>query len=113
MSLALFVYLAAVLPKVGAVLFFICAILMVVLLIAKGVCHVEDANFTANKLLVAAVFGLFFSLIIPSEKTMYMIGGANIVQSVAESPEVQKINTKVFKIINDKLDEFAKEEVKK
>lgn len=115
MSLALFVYLASILPKVAGVFTAVVVILLMCLALHIFLTTVQacEINKTFTKIAIPAILisGLL-SALIPSEKQMYLIGGALVVQKTLEDPRVNQINDKVFKIINDKLDEYTKEEVK-
>lgn len=55
-------------------------------------------------------------LVIPSEKTAYMMVGANISQSVATTiandPRTQQLTEKVFKTVNKQLDIYLEEDSK-
>jgi hypothetical protein len=58
---------------------------------------------------IAATLGL----LLPSEKTAYIMVGAYTAQRVAENPEVQKLSGKVLTIIENKLDTYVNEAEKK
>lgn len=51
-------------------------------------------------------------VIIPSEKTMYLMVGAYTAQKVAENPDVQRISGKVITVIEKKLDEYVDDATK-
>ena len=53
------------------------------------------------------------SILLPSEKTAYIMVGAYTAQKVAENPEVQKLSGKVLTIIENKLDTYVDEAEKK
>jgi hypothetical protein len=55
----------------------------------------------------------FVIAILPSEKTAYTMVGAYAAQKVAENEKVQQLSGKVLKIIEQKLDDYANEAVKK
>lgn len=55
------------------------------------------------------ILSTVFTIIIPSEKTIYLMLGAHGVEKLAES----EIGNKVYTILNQKLDEYLKESVKK
>lgn len=58
---------------------------------------------------VVAIIGI----LLPSEKTAYVMVGAYTAQKVAENPEVQKLSGKVLTIIENKLDSYIDEAEKK
>lgn len=53
------------------------------------------------------------AMLLPSEKTAYIMVGAYTAQKVAENPEVQKLSGKVLTIIENKLDTYVDEAEKK
>lgn len=54
-------------------------------------------------ILAAISFGL--CTFIPSKKTMYMMAAASYTQELAATPKVTEIGDKVYKLLNEKLDE--------
>ena len=61
---------------------------------------------------VACVSG-FLNIILPSEKTAYVMLGAYATQKVAEDPRTQELGNKVLKIVNSKMDSYIEELVDK
>ena len=59
-------------------------------------------------IIVSIIFGLF-SVLLPKEKTAYVMLGAYATQKVAEDPRTQEIGGKVLKMINNKLDSYVEE----
>lgn len=55
---------------------------------------------------------IVFSIVVPSEKTAYLMVGAYATQKIAENDKVQETGEKVLKIINQKLDGLLAEEIK-
>ena len=55
----------------------------------------------------------FVAILIPSEKTAYIMVGAYATQKVAENEKVQETGQKVLSIINNKLDSYVEEGIKK
>ena len=51
--------------------------------------------------------------LVPSEKTAYTMVGAYAAQKVAENPQVQQISGKVITIINQKLDHYVEQGIKR
>ena len=120
MSIAMFIYLADVLPGLArylsALTFFGCFISLVIL----GVCtmiYCEDKNGTKKHLtskgfrIVKITFPLLLTLgllsnAIPSEKTMYMMAGASVTAQAIES----ETGKRVVKKLEQKLDEVLKTE---
>lgn len=66
-------------------------------------------KFSIPVLFVASIL----AIILPSEKTAYIMVGAYTAQKVAENPEVQKLSGKVLTIIENKLDTYVDEAEKK
>jgi hypothetical protein len=109
MNLMLFIYLCDVLPSLGAFL----GVLSLVVFLSAGISipFVADRVFgvgvTLKLALVAFILGLLL-VVLPSQKTMYMMGGAYVAQQAIDSPLV----TKVVGIIGNRLDEYLLEEKK-
>jgi hypothetical protein len=55
----------------------------------------------------------FVAILIPSEKTAYIMVGAYATQKVAENEKVQETGQKVLSIINNKLDSYVVEGIRK
>lgn len=53
--------------------------------------------------------GLLMGVLIPREKTSYLMVAAHLAQKVYESPESAKIQSKILIIVNKKLDKFIDE----
>lgn len=65
-------------------------------------------KFLKYSMIVCIVSGLF-SVLLPKEKTAYVMLGAYATQKVAEDPRTQEIGGKVLKMINNKLDSYVDE----
>lgn len=110
MELALFVYLASFVNRLG-ILFSTTTIIgsigiVAYLLFISFYVSIENKPFnlfykTLRNSCIAVFCLGFFTITIPSEKTMYMMAGAYATQSVVQSETMQK----VVDIINLKLDE--------
>lgn len=57
----------------------------------------------------AAAFSAFIAVLIPSEKTAYIMVGAYATQQLVEAPGTQIIGKKVLTIIEQKLDSYIVE----
>lgn len=62
-------------------------------------------SFFKHKLVIISCSLLFFSVFVPSEKTLYMMIGAHYSEKVFDSDESKKIADKIIKVIELKLDE--------
>jgi hypothetical protein len=60
----------------------------------------------ALKVLIPTVFLL---IVLPTQKTAYMMVGAYAAQKVAENGKVQETGSKVLQLINQKLDDYIDE----
>ena len=137
MELALFVYIAGVIGQIVALIGNIAAFatafgVIILTLTGAAIPFLYDTDMckegTRAKVLVWAKRALLFvclpvalltsctKAILPSEKTLYLMGGAYATQAVVQSETADK----VLKIVNSKLDEYleeveksVKEEVKK
>jgi hypothetical protein len=59
--------------------------------------------------LFSAAFAAFIAVLIPSEKTAYIMVGAYATQQLVEAPGTQIIGKKVLTIIEQKLDSYIVE----
>lgn len=139
MDLAILVYLIALLPHVGAALMLAVIIAGTIttgfaLAIANHTFDTTEYSWNLNRdgtlkdevvksrtkmktlvkwsLSVFLISG-FFAMLLPSERTAYMMVGAYSAQKVAENPKVQEMSGKVLKIVESKLDKYVEEAEKK
>ncbi len=63
--------------------------------------------------LAAVIFfpSLLLTIIIPQEKTLYMMLGAKTAQDIVANPKVQQVGGKVMDLINKKLETLASDEI--
>lgn len=59
------------------------------------------------------VIAVSVSILIPSQRTAYMMAGGYVTQAIAESPAAAVVGNKVLNLINAKLDSLIKEELDK
>ena len=125
MELALLVYAISLLPAIDAA-----AAVMTMLMIATlaiGLIINGDTIFNISGKFVKAdlplitriyinwlwiaipllLLSVMTKVLLPSEKTAYMMVGAYTAQRVAENPKVQEMSGKVIKIIDSKLDDYV------
>ena len=69
----------------------------------------EDTVKSIQKYTIAFLIIGFCTVLIPSQKTMYVMVGAYAAQKVAQAPETKVISEKVLKIIEKELDEQINE----
>jgi hypothetical protein len=62
-------------------------------------------------IIVSFVAG-FFNILLPSERTAYMMVGAYATQKVAENEKVQETGKKVLTLIEQKLDSYIESSIK-
>lgn len=120
MELSLLVYLISVLGNLNPALGFLTAVGLLISAFAAIVfmfARAENAKETTLNLIkkvftismtVGCVAG-FLNIILPNEKTAYVMLGAYATQKVAEDPRTQEIGSKVLKMINNKLDSYVDE----
>ena len=63
----------------------------------------------ATRSVIAIIVISSISVLVPSEKTMYVMVGAYAAQKVYESPASEKIAEKTLKVIETKLDSYINE----
>lgn len=132
MDLALLVYAISVLDKTGPVLAMTIGITILSLIVALMYRFIGltieswDGEATKARKLqervplekwIKRMFGIlalaiFLQIIIPSEKTAYVMVGAYAAQKVAENDKVQQMSGKVLTIIEQKLDTYVEEGLK-
>jgi hypothetical protein len=112
MELAFLVWVISTLKGLSVVLGLLSGIFIVVSFcwIMTGM----DYGATVRWKLVTGLFslGVFFGLLnvmIPSQKTAYIMVGAYATQQIAEDPKVQQLGAKTLKLIESKLDEYIDE----
>jgi hypothetical protein len=66
-----------------------------------------------KKWFVLCFISLFTAVLLPSEKTIYIMAGASIAQDIANSPKTAATLDKVYKIVDKKLDEQLSEGIDK
>jgi hypothetical protein len=74
--------------------------------------RVEQGKWAMSQVKTLSKFFITASLILmvlPSEKTAYMMVGAYATQKIAENDNVQETGSKVLKLINQKLDVYVNE----
>lgn len=122
MSLTLWLYLVDVADSAKAY-FGVATFLSVIVLIATFIvaCAMCDTGSEVEwKLLrrwvIAAssilVFSSLATVLIPKERTLYLMLGAKTAEDIVVNPKVREAGGKVMDLINKKLDELAKKESK-
>lgn len=113
MSTTIFFYLCEISTniKLNLVIFGLCGLSFVVLY--KFYLVVENVEPTAGALKFVRpktyLSMLLIAVLIPSEKTMYLMAGSVVAQDIAKSEATQELSTKLMKAINKKLDEYTQE----
>jgi succinate dehydrogenase hydrophobic anchor subunit len=126
MSAMWMIYLAEVTGKVNQLadgLIFIYAVVLVLCLVfgwmALDILNIqpkEAFDFLKKyfwKIFSPLFIALFLAVFVPATKTIYLMAGAKVTQDVVTSPEAKEISSKIFTIINQKLDESIKPTSKK
>lgn len=120
MSLAILVYLIALLDNISIAIAPILAISLMTLIISSIVYCATNGNsyevlttLEAKKWAKRAFIVLCLSnsikILLPSEKTAYVMVGAYAAQKIAEDPKVQQLSGKVLTIVEQKLDSYIAE----
>ncbi len=112
MELALLVYLISLLPSIGAAAIIISILGGVALIFLWGAVLIDD--FFNSRLwpiifTLIWVFWAFVAMLIPSEKTAYLMIGAYAAQKIAEAPKTQELGAEVLKIIEPKIKHYSEE----
>lgn len=114
MDLALLVYAISILKPLNVTFSLLAMLTTVVLGIVIIVNSTDDLlpkTFTSIRRWCLSIFvvsgiGVVF---IPSERTAYMMVGAYTAQRIATDPVVARLNDKVVKLIENKIDSYANE----
>lgn len=115
MDLAILVYAISILKPLSIIFTFMIIISMMMLFITlmfyMSDYYIKDTTFISTRRY--CITGLFIAAIgvifIPSERTAYMMVGAYAAQKIATDPTVARINEKVVKLIERKIDEYGAE----
>lgn len=112
MELALLVYLISLLSSIGAAALFISIFGGVALVFLWGAFIFDD--FFKSRLWPTIftsiwVFWVSVAVVIPSEKTAYLMVGAYATQKIAEAPKTQELGAEVLKIIELKIKHYSEE----
>lgn len=111
MDLALLIYGISLFSSLGAALVTILLLSFIGMIIAS-LCVLDSNTDTEfwkpilKKTTIVFSMCLPLIVIIPCEKTMYMMVGAYATQKVVEDPKVQQLSAKVLKVVEAKLDEY-------
>ena len=112
MELALLVYLISLLPSIGVAALFISIFGGVALIFLWGAVLIDDLF---KSRLWPTIFTLIWAfwgsvaVVIPSEKTAYLMVGAYATQKIAEAPKTQELGAEVLKIIELKIKHYSEE----
>lgn len=113
MSLITIIYLADVVNGLQTILGMLGIMLGIVSIGFFG--YIHDINrFTDSKTthklpiigLICSVLMLFLTSFIPSKETIYMMTAVHYGQELAKTPQVNELSSKVYTILNSKLDEM-------
>lgn len=102
MSIVLLVYLASVVETFKCTLGWLSVVLVFLYLFLTD--FLRTARH-AKMVFTGLVIMFFTAVLIPSEKTIYIMAGASIAQDIANSPKTAATMDKVYKIIDSKLEE--------
>lgn len=122
MDLALLVYAISLLGPMSSAMTFVCVtsaiVLTICLLVSLLSADCSDGPtiwaFTKPKikwLILVFVLAGTVQVLIPKEKTAYMMVGAYTAQKIAQDPKVEQVGTKVMTILNQKLDSYIEDGV--
>ena len=109
MELALLVWFAGVVGKLSGLFIFVSVILTIVFVLGFMAWKIDDDNCIIKHgkcILFTITFLTLLSILLPNEKTVYLMAGAYATQKIAENGRVQKIGSDVLGVIEDKLKEF-------
>ena len=120
MSIVILIYIASIVDSLRAFFMFICGIFAVIsifIVIINVDTDIEKTFSSAKNLtikigkrfaLFAAIFG-FLSVIMPTERQVYYMSAAYVGMSVTNNIATSQEFNKIRLIINNKMDEYIKE----
>jgi beta-lactamase regulating signal transducer with metallopeptidase domain len=118
--LVLSVYLLGQIHKVSFALLSILLVFVLATIVSLINCvdsnHLPNREFwavKASKFTKITYIILLLWVLLPSEKTSYTMAGAYVAQKVVEDPRSAEIGNKVVKIINQRLDSYIEEGIKR
>lgn len=116
MSTVLMVYLAGIAGSISATLFGVGFVSLIIYALLGGIAISDGVKFERlhpKKTISAILTCLLISVLIPPEKTIYMMAVASIAQDIASNPKTIVTMDKVYKIIDKKLEEQLLEGIDK
>jgi len=111
MDLITVIYLADVVGGVTKLLLYITT-LSFLASCAFGIGVLYDTGIKIKTYFAILVFSIIIGIItvaIPSKQAIYMMAGAKVVQDISKDPRTQQTMDKIYKIIDNKLDEQLNE----
>lgn len=114
MELALLVYVISLLPTIGGA-FALVAVLGWVPTAGMWLAWGDDlfkTRFWPAMFTVVWLFSVLMAVLIPTEKTAYLMVGAYATQKIAEAPKTKELGADVLKIIESKIKFYAEESAK-
>ena len=112
MELALLVYLISLLPSIGAAAMLISFTGGIALIFLWGAVLIDDlfkSRLWPTIFTLIWAFWVSVAVVIPSEKTAYLMVGAYATQKIAEAPKTQELGAEVLKIIELKIKHYSEE----
>lgn len=117
MEFAIFIYLAATANKIIGILALVGIAILVVILLISGVASIENISQPAREKYplesrrgqIATMIGvilILLAIILPTERTLYMMAAGYLDQKVPQS----SISENIVKLINQKLDSYLVKE---
>lgn len=119
-TLILFIYFADVLPSLGGALIAFPTLFLTIYIIISSINEASESYGSAKtvkiknilpsgKVLIVCILSITIGILIPSEKTIYMMGGVGVGSKVIDDVSKSERFEKVMTIIDYKLDEIIEE----
>lgn len=120
MNITLTFYLIDILGGLSVIscLFWILALITLVILVVVYLSdefHVDNLQKYLRYIKITLsifIVELITFLLIPSQKTMYLMASSEIAKEIVANPGVKKISDKILTIVNSELDELTQKEGK-
>ena len=107
MDLITVIYLADVVNSVSFLLAMIATFSFIISCVV-GLYILNGDGESPKRYFVTLIFSIvvsFITIAIPSKQAIYMMAGAKVVQDISKDPRTQNTLDKIYKIIDNKLDE--------
>lgn len=112
MKLALLVYLAGMVDDIRVLLFILSFLIFIgAYFLGAALFIYKNKNYKKPFIItsISTILICLFAIIIPSERTVYIMAGAYATEQIATNDRVQKIGSDVLEVIEGKLEKLKED----